>query len=121
MSELYLGVPEFRRTLDAATRFLAGMNGAGEALDVPIQFCMMQPSDILASLELNQATNGRASFDYQEDYNWNTGGSSLLFWAMGMRPSKDNFWSGDGQVSQRLGYSYRTLPCWYQRIRIWFS
>ena len=45
------------------------------------------------TLQLDAVTNGRASGDYAGDGNWDIGGSSLLFWAVGMRPSKDNFWS----------------------------
>eukprot|EP00038_Savillea_parva_P028861 m.67416 g.67416 ORF g.67416 m.67416 type:complete len:998 (+) comp8438_c0_seq1:47-3040(+) len=100
MSELYLGIPEFRRTLDAATGFLKGMNDAAADAEVPIQFCMMQPSDLLASVELNQATNGRSSDDYVGVKNWDVGESSVLFWALGMPPSKDTFWSTDGEPLQ---------------------
>jgi hypothetical protein len=44
------------------------------------------------------------SDDYESTSNWDIGGSSVLFWAMGMRPSKDNFWSSDGQKRQ-MGFS----------------
>ena len=98
MSNLYLGIPEFRRTLDASTEWQAGMNAAGLATNITIQFCMMQPSDLLNSLQFDAVTNGRASNDYAEPDNWQVGGASLLFWAVGMRPSKDNFWSGDGHA-----------------------
>ena len=64
----------------------------------------MQPSDLLNSLQFDAVTNGRASDDYEGGSNWDVGGASLLFWAMGMRPSKDNFWSGDGQKRQ-MGFS----------------
>lgn len=100
MSNLFIDVPEFRRTLDASTQWQRGMNHAGLDTNTTIQFCMMQPSDLLNSLQFNAVTNGRASDDYAEAGNWDIGGSSLLFWAMGMRPSKDNFWSSDGQRRQ---------------------
>ena len=51
-------------------------------------------------MQFDAVTNGRASGDYAGGQNWDVGGSSLLFWAAGMRPSKDNFWSGDGQKRQ---------------------
>ena len=88
MSELYLGIPEFRRTLDSATVWQQGLNDAAAAHNVPVQFCMMQPDDILNTLFLGQVTNGRASGDYASNWNWNLGGSSLLYWALGIRPSK---------------------------------
>ena len=108
MSNLYIDVPEFRRTLDASTEWQKGMNHAGLDTNTTIQFCMMQPSDLLNSLQFNAVTNGRASADYASDENWNIGGASLLFWAVGMRPSKDNFWSGDGQ--QRQPGFYQSNP-----------
>jgi hypothetical protein len=102
MSNLFLGVPEFRRTLDASTLWQSGMNQAALKLQppMPIQWCMMQPSDLLNSLQFDTVTNGRASYDYAGSDNWDIGGSSLLFWTMGVRPSKDNFWTSDGQKRQ---------------------
>eukprot|EP01047_Picozoa_sp_COSAG01_P041260 COSAG01_NODE_3530_length_5964_cov_653.329241_6_plen_113_part_00 len=88
MNELYMGIPEFRRTLDAATVWQEGINRAGIAKDVRTQFCMMHPSDLLNTLRFSHVTNGRASPDYASDSNWFIGGSSLLFWAVGLRPSK---------------------------------
>jgi hypothetical protein len=40
------------------------MNLAGLDTNTTIQFCMMQPSDLLNSLQFNAVTNGRASDDY---------------------------------------------------------
>jgi hypothetical protein len=56
MSNLFLGVPEFRRTLDASTLWQSGMNQAAFALQppMPIQWCMMQPSDLLNSLQVRK-------------------------------------------------------------------
>jgi len=100
MNELYLGVPEFRQNLDAATDWQAGMNAAAAATGLRVQFCMMHPSDLLNSLQFSHVTNGRASPDYASGSNWFIGHSSLLFEAVGLRPSKDNWWSGDGQMRQ---------------------
>ena len=41
------------------------MNEAAVATNTTIQFCMMQPSDLLSSLMWDAATNGRASMDYE--------------------------------------------------------
>ena len=100
MSNLFIDIPEFRRTLGASNGWQSGMNQAGLDTSTTIQWCMMQPSDLLNSLQFDAATNGRASDDYAGGSNWDIGGPSLLFWAMGMRPSKDNFWSSDGQKRQ---------------------
>ena len=53
--------------------FFAGLNAAAAEYDLPVQFCMMQPSDILNTLLLDQVTNGRASGDYAGNGNWNLG------------------------------------------------
>ena len=50
---------------------------------------------------LLQVTNGRASPDYANSLNTFIGSSSLLFWAAGLRPSKDNFWTSDGARKKR--------------------
>ena len=42
--------------------------------------------------------------DYEDSANLFVGGAAVLFWAMGLHPSKDNFWSGDGQKRQ-MGFS----------------
>eukprot|EP01043_Picozoa_sp_COSAG02_P103074 COSAG02_NODE_39090_length_421_cov_0.810559_1_plen_56_part_10 len=56
MNELYMGIPEFRRTLDAATVWQEGINRAGIAKDVRTQFCMMHPSDLLNTLRFSHVT-----------------------------------------------------------------
>ena len=53
MSELYLGIPEFRRSYDASTKWLRGMGAAGKETKTAIQFCMMHPNDLLTTLELD--------------------------------------------------------------------
>jgi hypothetical protein len=45
MSNLFIDVPEFRRTLDASSKWQGGMNAAGVSTNTTIQFCMMQPSE----------------------------------------------------------------------------
>merc|ERR1711959_790818 len=54
---------------------------------------MALPSDLMQSVELNSVTNYRASGDYAGGSNYNIGGSALLAFALGLRPSKDNFWT----------------------------
>ena len=109
MSNLFISVPEFRRTLDAATGWQSGLNTAALETTTPVQWCMMQPSDLLNSVQFDAVTNGRASMDYEDSANLFVGGASVLFWSMGLRPSKDNFWSGDGQKRQ-MGFS-QVRPC----------
>ena len=51
------------------------------------------PMDLMQSLSLSQVTNGRASGDYAGGGNWNIGAGALLWSALGLKPSKDNFWT----------------------------
>lgn len=60
---------------------------------MPVQMCMALPSDLMASLQFDSVTNYRASDDYASEGNMDIGGSALLAFALGLRPSKDNFWT----------------------------
>lgn len=88
-----LAVPHFRRVFNESTRWMAGVDAAAAVRGIPIQLCMTLPSDLMQTLELVVVTNYRASTDYAAAHNFDIGGSSLLGWALGLRPSKDNFWT----------------------------
>ena len=76
------------------------MDTAALERDMPIQFCMALPSDLMASVQFKSVTNYRASTDYginddrddtkiqPHDQNINIGASSLLGFALDLRPSK---------------------------------
>ena len=85
-----------------------GLNNAGRETEVAIQFCMAMPSDIMMSVHLDWVTNARASDDYAGgiDNLINVPHAGLLMWSLGMRPSKDNFWTGAVPLpaSARLSY-----------------
>ena len=55
--------------------------------------CMAPPMALMQSLSLSQVTNGRASNDYANGDNYNVGTGALLWSALGLKPSKDNFWT----------------------------
>ena len=48
----FLAVPSFRRTFGASQRWLQAMDQAAAERDLPLQFCMALPSDLMATLEL---------------------------------------------------------------------
>jgi hypothetical protein len=102
-----LSVPHFRRVYDSSSKWLRGMNVAGLRHKVPIQLCMGLPSDIMSSLELNAVTNYRGSTDYAlSDYNIDLGGSALLAFALGIRPSKDTLWTRRPESAIETGKPY---------------
>ena len=48
---------------------------------------------LMIALSLPQTTNARGSHDYASTPNWNVGPTALLTQAVGMKVSKDNFWT----------------------------
>lgn len=74
------------------------MNNGCEASNVTIQLCMSHVRHILQSVEMPAATNARASGDYIHPgpgaggHQWDIGTTSILAHAVGLAPSKDNYW-----------------------------
>ncbi|KAH8061053.1 hypothetical protein JL722_4347 [Aureococcus anophagefferens] len=77
-----------------ARDWLAAMNDAALRHDVTIQYCMSWSRHMLQSVELQAVTQARASGDYHAgDGQWQLGLSSIFARAIGVTPTKDNFWS----------------------------
>ena len=77
-----------------ARDWLAAMNDAALRHDVTIQYCMSWSRHMLQSVELQAVTQARASGDYHAgDGQWQLGLSSIFARAIGVAPTKDNFWS----------------------------
>ena len=89
----FLGVPRFRKKYGASARWLGALDAAAHARGIGVQACMALPSDLMESVKFTSITNYRASGDYAGGGNFNIGGSALLAFALGLRPSKDNFWT----------------------------
>jgi hypothetical protein len=71
-----------------------------------IQLCMSHVRHILQSVEMHTVTNARASGDYHPgNGQWNTGTTALLAHAVGIAPSKDNYWSTAVQSGTHYGPS----------------
>merc|ERR1711937_38172 len=61
---------------------------------------------LLQSVEMGQVTNARASKDYHPGNDqWNLGASSIVNHAIGIAPSKDNYWSTEVQPGNKWGNS----------------
>ena len=66
--------------------------------------CMSHVRHILQSVEMPAVTNARASGDYHPgNGQWYTGTSSILAHAVGIAPSKDNYWSTPVQAGSHYG------------------
>lgn len=77
---------------------------------------MAYPRHVMQSVEIPSVTQVRASCDYHPGNTdgcsfpycqWNVGTSSLLAYAVGIAPSKDNFWSTAEQPGNKYGNTTR--------------
>ena len=116
MNDNFLNQLRFRQELGAAEGWLRGMHAAATERAISIQYCMPLPSDLLASLQHPHVTNYRASDDYAGSSitNFNLQTSSLLGWSLGLRPSKDVFFTTDNAPEnpyiKRLNEHHPTVP-----------
>ena len=63
---------------------------------ISIQYCMSHCRHMLASVEIPAVTQARASGDYSQSRTdqWSQLGTTSMFaYAIGVAPSKDNYWS----------------------------
>ena len=94
------------------------MDTAAQEFNTTLQFCMMNAVHTLASTLVHQATNGRATRDNHPGTNkderanpTNAGNglvlglSSLMHFAVGIWPSRDNVWT-NGSVTSHGGPEY---------------
>jgi len=97
----------------AASRWLAAMATAAESLGLTIQYCMPLPRHMLESTRFRGVvTNARASGDYHPGAdNWDIGRTSLFYWALGVAPSKDDWWTTEVQPGSPYG-DKPTEPNW---------
>lgn len=77
---------------------------------------MAYPRHVMQTVEIPAVTQVRASCDYHPGNTdgcrfpycqWNVGTSSLLAWAVGLAPSKDNFWTVSEQPGNKYGNATR--------------
>jgi len=81
------------------------MGAAADAAQLSIQYCMAHSRHILASAEVAAVTQARASDDYHPGGDqWHQLGTTSMFaYALGLAPSKDNFWSTSVQPGSPYG------------------
>ena len=73
---------------------------------------MPLPRHMLESTRFQAVTNARASGDYHPGANnWDIAHSSLFYWALGVAPSKDDWWSTEVQPGSPYG-DKPTEPNW---------
>lgn len=91
---VYEGMNVTQANISAAATWLQSMNGAAASLNLTIQLCMPLINHMLESTRMSAVTNARASGDYHPGTDqFAIGLSSLFYWAIGVQPSKDDFWT----------------------------
>lgn len=79
-----------------ASAWIDALGAAAAASGVKLTYCMAWPRMLLASAGSEAVTTARASVDYYPNtQQWNIGYTSLLADALGLRPSKDLWWSSN--------------------------
>lgn len=96
--------------------WLRQMGTAAQRNGLNIQYCMSWPRHILQSVEIPAVTQARASGDYHAGLTtqWNIGITSMLADAVGIMPTKDNYWSTADQPGNPY-HDGRTEP--YSRLQ----
>ncbi|XP_071115649.1 uncharacterized protein [Haliotis cracherodii] len=80
--------------IDLGSQWLTQMGNGAAKNGLTIQYCMSLPRHALQSLEIPVVTQARVSHDNRPNTdNWKIGVTSLLAWAIGISPFKDNFWT----------------------------
>jgi len=73
--------------------------------------------DLLESVNMASVTNYRASSDYATTIpgmpNYNVAGSGVLGHALGIRPSKDNFWTARPLSQIETGLPFPMSGAWH--------
>jgi len=94
----YDGVDALQTNLTFADEWLAGMAGGAAKSNLSIQYCMPYANDILSGSQHAAVTNARATGDYfHAEHQWAVGGTALLYWALGLLPFKDGFYSSSAK------------------------
>ncbi|CAE7295913.1 unnamed protein product [Symbiodinium pilosum] len=76
--------------------WLHGMAIGAESSGRTVQYCMPYPYDVLSAAAYPAVTNARATDDYiGRDKQWAIGATSMFYWAIGILPFKDGFYSSN--------------------------
>jgi len=90
----YDDVKELQTNITMGDLWLLGMATGVAASNRTQQYCMPYPNDLLSASAYAAVTNARATGDYfHAPHQWAVGGTSLFYWAIGILPFKDGFYS----------------------------
>ena len=91
----YDGTEALQTNISLGDLWLQGMAIGAATHNLTVQYCMPYPNQVLAAAGMSHVvTNIRASGDYwPNSTQWQIGPTSLLYWALGILPFKDGFYS----------------------------
>lgn len=90
----YDGVTHLQTILPLGDAWLKGMADGAQGTNRTVQYCMPFPNQVLAAAAFPAVTNARATGDYFHAHDqWAVGATSLFYWAIGVLPFKDGFYS----------------------------
>ena len=90
----YDGVEQLQQNISLGDLWLKGMAEGAEKSQRTVQYCMPYPNQVLSASSYSAVTNARATGDYfHADHQWAVGATSLFYWAIGILPFKDGFYS----------------------------
>jgi hypothetical protein len=94
----YDGVDALQENITMGDLWLEGMATGAASSNRTVQFCMPYPNDVLSASRLPAVSNARATGDYFHSMNqWAVGHTSLFYWAIGVLPFKDGFYSSNNK------------------------
>ena len=94
----YDGVTELQTNITLGDAWLKGMADGAESSGRSVQYCMAYANQVLSAASYSAVTNARATGDYFHATNqWAVGATSLFYWAIGILPFKDGFYSSNNK------------------------
>ena len=106
----YDNVDVLTKNATLARTWLMQMGAAAAKNGLTIQYCMSHCRHMLQSVEIPAVTQARASGDYGQGSNdqWHQIGTTAMFgWALGVAPSKDNYWTTRNADGGKLNPRYK--------------
>jgi len=92
----YDTVEALQSNVSLADEWLRGMAVGAASSNRTVQYCMPYPYDVLSASAYPAVTNARATDDYiARDKQWAIGATSMFYWAIGILPFKDGFYSSN--------------------------
>lgn len=92
----YDNVEALQTNISLADLWLRGMAIGAASSGRTVQYCMPYPYDVLSAAAYPAVTNARATGDYiDRDTQWAIGATSMFYWAIGILPFKDGFYSSN--------------------------